>query len=95
MMKNNKQLCFGSATIEKNDVSFHRIPLYACPVLLHSVSDGLKARTEGKGCFNFKKVNMELFENLPRLTQWGFERFRSKEKPGRVNGRQIHDGGST
>ncbi|MCW3096274.1 MAG: hypothetical protein JWL77_1892 [Chthonomonadaceae bacterium] len=75
--KNKKSLFFGAVTIGKSYVSYHLFPLYTCPVLLESLSDGLKERMQGKSCFNFKKVDTELFEELAQLTQAGFERFQS------------------
>jgi hypothetical protein len=85
--KNRKSLFFGAVTIRKNYVSFHLFPLYTCPVLFESLSDGLKARMQGKSCFNFKKVDTELFEELAQLTQAGFERFQSAAFLEKVCGR--------
>ena len=60
--------------MEKNYVSFPLMPVYAFPVLLEGTSNGLKARMQSKSCFNFKKIDTELFEDL---AQTGFERFQS------------------
>ncbi len=74
MMPNKKPLSFGAVVITKNYVSFHLIPVYVCPELLTEISPDLRARMQGKGCFNFKKVDAALFAELAQLTQAGFER---------------------
>ena len=78
-MKNKKPLFFAAATIGKSYVSYHLFPVYVCPELLEGMSDGLKARMQGKACFNFKKVDTALFEELAILTQVGCERLQSRE----------------
>ena len=42
--------------------------IYGNPKLLDRYSKELKARMQGKSCFNFKTVNESLFEELERLT---------------------------
>jgi len=54
-------------------VSFHFMPVYFAPVLLKGLSPALKARMQGKSCFNFKTVDEKLFDELGRLTAKGFE----------------------
>ncbi len=51
----------------KNYVSFHHLAVYACPQLLEGASKELKARRQGKGCFNFKTVDEALFAELDDL----------------------------
>lgn len=62
--------------VGKNYVSFHLMPIYGCPKLLESASEKLRARMQGKSCFNFKAVDAALFEELERLTVAGFEAFK-------------------
>lgn len=88
-MQNKKPLFFAAATIGKSYVSFHLFPVYVCPDLLEGMSDGLKARMQGKSCFNFKRVDALLFEELAKLTQAGFERFQSAEMRARFCGRKV------
>lgn len=45
------------------------------PELLNGISPELKKRMQGKSCFNFKKVEPELFKELAELTKKGAERF--------------------
>ena len=71
-----KQLFFGSAQIKKNYVSFYLMPVYMYPELLTEISPELKKRMQGKSCFNFKKVEPALFDELARLTRKGAEKFK-------------------
>ena len=74
-----KPLFFGSAQIKKNYVSFYLMPVYMCPELLKNISPALKKHMQGKSCFNFKKVEPELFEELAALTRVGFKEFQKEE----------------
>ena len=71
-----KVLFFGSAQIKKNYVSFYLMPVYMYPELLKDISPGLKKHMQGKSCFNFKKVEPELFEELTQLTRKGVDKFK-------------------
>ena len=63
--------------IGKAYVSFHHMGVYARPDLLKdNVSKALKARMQGKSCFNFKTVDPALFAELEDLTVRGFAAFR-------------------
>lgn len=73
-----KELFFGSAQIKKNYVSFYFMPVYIYPELLNDISPALKKRMQGKSCFNFKKVEPELFEELAVLTRKGAEKFKKE-----------------
>jgi hypothetical protein len=73
-----KQLFFGSAQIKKNYVSFYLMPVYMYPELLDNISPELKKRMQGKSCFNFKKVEPKLFNELADLTQKGAEKFKQE-----------------
>jgi len=73
-----KQLFFGSAQIKKNYVSFYLMPVYMYPDLLKAVSPELKKHMQGKSCFNFKKVEPDLFKELAKLTQKGAEQFQQE-----------------
>jgi hypothetical protein len=73
-----KELFFGSAQVKQNYVSFYLMPVYMYPELLDDISPELKKRMQGKSCFNFKKVEPELFAQLAELTRRGAERFRKE-----------------
>src|SRR5262245_11014696 len=62
--------------IRKAYVSYHLMPVYACPRLRDSMSLRLKARMQGKACFNFKVADDELFTELETLTADGFAMWR-------------------
>ncbi|MBI5943057.1 MAG: hypothetical protein HY864_01700 [Chloroflexi bacterium] len=74
-----KELFFGAAQIKKNYVSFYLMPVYMCPDLLEKISPELKKHMQGKSCFNFKRVEKSLFDELSQLTKQGFERFMQEE----------------
>lgn len=73
-----KELFFGSAQIKKNYVSFYLMPVYMYPELLKEISPELKKHMQGKSCFNFKKVEPELFRELADLTRKGAEKFKQE-----------------
>jgi hypothetical protein len=58
-------------------VSFHHMAVYARPDLLKGISKELKARMQGKSCFNFTSVDEALFAELEALTGKGFDAFRN------------------
>ena len=74
-----KELFFGSAQIKKNYVSFYLMPVYMYPDLLTGISPELRKHMQGKSCFNFRKVESELFRELAELTRKGAERFQQEE----------------
>ena len=59
---------FGAVQLKTNYVSCHLMPLYALPALREHLAADLQKRMQGKSCFNFKKVEPELFDALERLT---------------------------
>lgn len=73
-----KQLFFGSAQVKKNYVSFYLMPVYMYPELLQEISPDLKKRMQGKSCFNFKKVESDLFDELAVLTRKSVEKFQQE-----------------
>lgn len=73
-----KQLFFGSAQVKKNYVSFYLMPVYMYPDLLKDISPELKKRMQGKSCFNFKKVEPDLFTELNELTHKSAEKFQQE-----------------
>ena len=77
--KYKKELFFASAQIKKNYVSFYLMPVYIYPDLLKNISPELKKHMQGKSCFNFRKVEPPLFDELTQLTKHGFERFMREE----------------
>ena len=74
-----KELFFGSAQLKKNYVSFYLMPVYMYPDLLEGISPALKKHMQGKSCFNFKKVEPELFQELADLAKKSYERFQKEE----------------
>ena len=68
---------FAAAQIKKNYVSFHLMPVYCCKELLEGMSEGLRARMQGKSCFNFKAIDPAHVEELTRLTERAFLGFKA------------------
>jgi hypothetical protein len=58
----------GWTEIGKNYVSYYLMGVYGSPKLLEKTSAELRARMQGKSCFNFTKVDEVLFRELDRLT---------------------------
>ena len=71
-----RPVMFGAVRLGKSYVSYHLMPVYGCQDLLEGMSEPLRARMQGKACFNFKTVEPALFEELSRLTERGWRRFR-------------------
>jgi hypothetical protein len=74
-----KELFFGGVEVRKNYVSFHLFPVYMYPDLLDGISDGLKARMQGKSCFSFRAPDAELFRELAALTKAGLARMKAEQ----------------
>ena len=82
--KYKKALFFGAAQIKKNYVSFYLMPVYMFPELLKGMSPELKKHMHGKSCFNFKKVEPDLFKELKQLTRLSVERAREAKNQGEL-----------
>ena len=70
-----KVVFFGAVQVKKNYVSFYLMPVYMFPELLKDVSPELKKHMQGKSCFNFKKIEPDLFNELASLTHKSVDRF--------------------
>lgn len=78
IQKNKKPLFFGAVQIKKSYVSFHLMPVYTKPELLESVSPELKARMQGKSCFNFAASEPKLFKELAALTKASYASYKEQ-----------------
>lgn len=54
--------------IGKTYVSYHLMGVYGNPKLLDKYPADLRARMQGKSCFNFKTVDEVMFKELEQLT---------------------------
>ncbi len=78
--KNKAPIFFGAVQIKKNYVSYHLMPIYACPDLLDGMSDSLRKRMQGKSCFNFNTpISDELLTELEELTARGAQKFKNRD----------------
>lgn len=66
---------FGGVEIKKAYVSAHLMPVYIYPSLLSGISTDLKNRMQGKSCFNFRKLDTKLFDELDDLIRAGVSKF--------------------
>jgi len=64
------------AEVGKSYVSYHLMGVYGNAMLLDGMSKELKARMQGKSCFNFKSDDEALFNELEQLTVRGIAGFR-------------------
>jgi hypothetical protein len=78
VQKNKKPLFFGAVQVKKSYVSFHLMPVYLEPALLDSATAELKARMQGKSCFNFKTSDPALLKELSALTQAAYASYRTQ-----------------
>jgi len=78
IQKNKKPLFFGAVQLKKSYVSYHLMPVYVKPELLAGLSPELKARMQGKSCFNFKASEKPLFKELAALTKAGFASYKEQ-----------------
>ncbi|CAN5768446.1 hypothetical protein BH23GEM9_BH23GEM9_21970 [soil metagenome] len=75
---NGREQFFGAVQTRKNHVSFHLMPVYMFPDLLENISPELSRRMQGKSCFNFKREEPDLLEELSRLTEAAFARMEAE-----------------
>lgn len=75
VMQNKRRLFFAGVRVRKGYVSYYLMPVYGCPELLEGISPELKKRMQGKSCFHFRTVDDELFKELGKLTNAGFQKF--------------------
>ena len=73
-------LPFGAIRRGKAYVSYHLMPLYACPDLLDGMSPALKRRMQGKSCFNFSSPTTvaSVADELASLTARGLAAYRDR-----------------
>ena len=77
-----KEIYFGGVRLGKSYVSYHLMPVYACPELLKELSPELRKRMQGKSCFNFKTISSDQAAELSELTKRSLQRFAELAQPG-------------
>lgn len=78
IQKNKKPLFFGAVQLKKAYVSYHLMSVYLKPELLDGLSPELKARMQGKSCFNFKESDKPLIKELHALTRASYASFKEQ-----------------
>ena len=76
-----RPLFVAAVQIKRTYVSYHLMPVYACPDLLKGLSPALRKRMQGKACFNFTRIDPAQVKELKALTKTGIERFRQVKLP--------------
>jgi hypothetical protein len=71
-----KPVMFAAVRLGKSYVSYHLMPIYGCRELVEGLSEPLRARMQGKACFNFKVIEPDLLEELTRLTELSLQKFK-------------------
>jgi hypothetical protein len=79
IQKNKKPLFFGAVQVKKAYVSFHLMPVYVRPELLEQISPELKARMQGKSCFNFASSDKQLFKELAGITKAAYASYKEQD----------------
>jgi len=74
--KTQREMPIAWTNISKAYVSYHLMGIYMNPKLQKSISKDLKARMQGKSCFNFKSADETLFAELDQLTAKSIEDLR-------------------
>ena len=62
--------------VGKSYVSYYLMPVYSTPGLMDGMSAELRKRMQGKSCFNFRKVDEPLLDELDALTARAIPGFR-------------------
>ena len=78
IQKDKKPLFFGAVQVKKSYVSFHLMPVYVKSELLDRLSPELRARMQGKSCFNFTVPDKLLFKQLAALTKAGYASYKEQ-----------------
>jgi hypothetical protein len=71
-----RPVALAGLSVGKSYVSYHLLPVYMNPELQKKISPELKARMQGKACFNFKRPDPALFKELAALTEAGYQGFK-------------------
>jgi hypothetical protein len=64
--------------VGKRYVSYYLMPVYGSPALRATVSPNLEKRMQGKACFNFTRIDEDLFAELAELTKRGIAAYRDE-----------------
>lgn len=71
-------LTFAGVQLGRRYVSYHLMCAYLAPDLVEAMSPQLRRRMQGKSCFNFTRVDDELFDELSSITARGRELYAAR-----------------
>lgn len=74
-----KGTAFGEVVTQERYVAYHLFAVYLYPELLDGLPEALRARMQGKSCFNFKRaLTAEQLDGLAQLTGSALDRYRAE-----------------
>jgi hypothetical protein len=72
------EVYFAAVMINKSYVSLHYMPIYADPESKKLIKPELLAKLSGKSCFNFKKLDSVLLEQIEETLTRGFKEYQKR-----------------
>jgi len=70
------EIYFAGVIIHKQFVSFYFFPLYTHPHFFADIPTEFKKYLKGKSCFNIKKLDLEILNQVKQLLQKGFDLYK-------------------
>lgn len=64
-----KPQMFAAVQVKATYVALHVYPLYVHPELVDTLSPELRSRMQGKSCFNFKRIEQVIDQEIRKLLQ--------------------------
>ena len=72
------EVYFAAVMLNKSYVSLHYMPIYAEPESKKFIKPELLSKLKGKSCFNFKKLDSMLLEQIEETLSRGFKEYQEK-----------------
>jgi len=72
------EVYFAAVMLNKSYVSLHYMPIYAEPGTIKDLKPELLSKLHGKSCFNFKKLDPVLLEQIEETLARGFAEYQSR-----------------
>lgn len=76
-----KPQMFAAVQLKTSYISLHIFPVYCHPELLNDVSAALRARMQGKSCFNFKTIEQAPKAEVAKLLKAAFDSLKVTDRP--------------
>jgi len=72
------EVYFAAVMLNKSYVSLHYMPIYAEPESKKYLKPELLSKLNGKSCFNFKKIDSVLLEQIKETLDRGFKEYQKR-----------------